>query len=141
MERAELKTKATREAIAAAAEDLVVEDPQATFTEIAARAGVSYATIYRYFPNRAALYVALMERATSNAEDEVVSWELGPGSFHDLLHLVARQRARFHGLTAAARRGEIDEEQLSTLQARTEQLFREPLRSAKVAGRLRDEAS
>lgn len=58
----------------ATAQVLVREGPERTTTNrIAERAGVSVGTIYQYFPNKQALYVALAERHVRRIEAEITA--------------------------------------------------------------------
>lgn len=135
--RAGKRRSDSREAICLAAEALLVEDPEATFTEIAAKAGISSATIYRHFPDRSALMLALMGRLLSRLEKTPPHRDRAPGGFRDLLIAMARELARFRGLTTAARSGEIRTDRLLELRQRTIDLFRAPLDEARRSGEVR----
>jgi hypothetical protein len=77
-----------------------------------------------------------MERSLEEIEAEVATWEVGPGTFEDLLRLTSTHQARYQGVLSAVRRGEVDRPDLAKLEDRTLDLFREPLAAAKKAGRL-----
>lgn len=57
-----------REAILDAAVDVLAADPSASLSEVAGRAGLGRATLYRHFPNRDALRLAIREEALARAE-------------------------------------------------------------------------
>jgi len=59
--------KDTAERIVSAALDCLAEDPDVGMADIAARAGVGRATLYRRYPNRAALIAAIQARAMADA--------------------------------------------------------------------------
>jgi AcrR family transcriptional regulator len=127
----------SRRSIVAAAEKLFTDDAQASFAEIALTAGVSQATVYRHFADRQALLVALMETSLDRIEEQVEAWDIDADSFEDLLSLMAAEQARYQGLLAAVRRGEVDESRIEPISIRSRDLFREPLAAAKKAKRLR----
>jgi AcrR family transcriptional regulator len=127
----------TRESILAAAEELLAADALASFAEISIAAEVSTATVYRHFPDRASLLIALMERSQSEIEAETAELEVGPDSFDALLTLVSTHQARYQGVLSAVRRGEVGKAELAELEGRTLDLFRAPFAAAKEAGRLR----
>jgi TetR/AcrR family transcriptional regulator, mexCD-oprJ operon repressor len=56
-----------RAALLDAAADVLAVAPQASLSEIAARAGLGRATLYRHFPSREALQAALREEALARA--------------------------------------------------------------------------
>lgn len=129
----------TRESILGAAEELLAVDQHASFTEISLAAGISPATVYRHFPDRPALLIALMERSLAEIEAEVSSWELGPDSFEAMLELMSQHQARYQGVLSAVRRGEVDGPELTALEGRTRDLLRDPFTAAQKAGKLRDD--
>lgn len=127
----------TRQTILTASEDLLAADALASFAEISIAAGVSQATVYRHFPDRPTLLIALMERSLEEIETEVAAWQIGPDTFEALLDLTSRHQARYQGVLFAVRRGEVDGPKLAEFEARTLDLFRQPFALAQEAGRLR----
>ena len=59
--------RSSRDKILAAVARLVVEAPAFTYEQLAAAAGVSRQTLYTHFPERAALFVGLADRARDEA--------------------------------------------------------------------------
>lgn len=57
-----------RGAILDAAVDVLATDPSASLSEVARRAGLGRATLYRHFPNRDALRAAIRQEALARAE-------------------------------------------------------------------------
>ncbi len=129
----------SRAAICAAAEALMPDDPTVSFTEIAARAKVSHATIYRHFSDRGSLNVALMERSLARMEEEVSTWPHEAGILRRLLLLMGNEQARFRGLTAAVRAGAVDPRDVAELTERTLKLFEPAFRVAQREGEVRPE--
>ncbi|HVW46525.1 MAG TPA: helix-turn-helix domain-containing protein [Solirubrobacterales bacterium] len=127
----------TLSTILVAAEELLADNAAASFAELSVASGVSPATVYRYFPDRPSLLVALMRRSLDEIKTEVDSWEIGPGTFVDLLTLLAAHQARYQGVLSAVRRGEVDGPELLELESQTLDLLREPFAVAKHSGRLR----
>ena len=127
----------TRKSIVAAAEKLLVKDGRTNFTEIAVKAGVSPATIYRYFSDRSQLLTSIMENQLSLLESAVDSWTLDAHSFERLLRLMAKEQAKYQGVIAEVRRGEVDPAEMASLTFRTYELFRGPLEIAQQAGEIR----
>jgi len=124
----------TRESLLVAAEELLAEDREASFTEIAVAAGVSHTTVYRHFADRTDLLFELMELRMGRHEAEVADWDEGPENFGRLLRLLAVEGARFQGLVAEVRRREADDPRYARLRGRTAKLFRGPLAAAQAAG-------
>jgi AcrR family transcriptional regulator len=129
----------TQKSIVAAAEKLLIKDGRANFTEIAVKAGVSPATIYRYFSDRSQLLTSIMERQLASLEAAVDSWTLDDTSFERLLRLMAKEQAKYQGVLAEVRRGEVDPEAIEALTSRTIELFRVSLEIAKGAGTIRED--
>jgi AcrR family transcriptional regulator len=128
----------TRKSIVDAAEKLLIKDGRANFTEIAVKAGVSPATIYRYFSDRSQLLTSIMENQLTLLEAAVDSSTLDASSFERLLRLMAKEQAKYQGVIAEVRRGEVDSAEIETLTRRTYELFRDPLEMAKGAGAIRE---
>ena len=56
-----------------AARMFALQGEQASMTDVAAAAGVARATVYRYFPNRQALFDELAQAAVSDADERLAS--------------------------------------------------------------------
>ena len=65
-----------RGAILDAAVDVLAADPSASLADVARRAGLGRATLYRHFPNREALRDAIREEALSRAEAALATADL-----------------------------------------------------------------
>lgn len=72
-ERTEAKRLATREAIVAAARELIAHGGyrEASVAAVAARAGVATGTVYRHFPSKADLFAEVFRRASAHEVDAV----------------------------------------------------------------------
>ncbi|MFC3457920.1 TetR/AcrR family transcriptional regulator [Massilia haematophila] len=92
---------------------------------VVARAGVGRATLYRNFPDRAALVDALLARALAGLEDE--AGELG---LFDLLERVALRIAASPAVTDYWRAVEPGHPMAKTGRERLARLFRAPLAAA-----------
>jgi AcrR family transcriptional regulator len=68
-----VRSRASREAIVEAAGRVLVADPRATLDAIATDAGVSRATIYRYFPSRADLLTELDVEPHPDASERILA--------------------------------------------------------------------
>jgi AcrR family transcriptional regulator len=109
--------------------------------EIAKRAGVGQATLYRHFPDHgaiaAALFTELLERlealATEHADD--------PDAFFVLLRRIVEGQARFHGLGYFLRESPSVSSELEPLKQRLGELVRRPLGDAKAAGTIRPDVT
>ncbi|KQY96801.1 hypothetical protein ASD19_09620 [Microbacterium sp. Root53] len=76
-----------RALIAAAREIFAAEGPAVPFTAIAKRAGVGQGTLYRHFPDRVSLAVAVFEENVVALEDELRD----DGTIADLLDRIVEQ--------------------------------------------------
>lgn len=65
-----------RSALLDAAAEVLAETPQASLAEIATRAGLGRATLYRHFDSRRALQAAIREEALSRAADALADADL-----------------------------------------------------------------
>lgn len=113
-----------RSSILDAAIRVLAAQPSATLQEVAVEAGVGRATLYRYFPNREALIIALAE--TSLAETAAISEHLREHSeclqdyFEALLTALLEQGEKYHYLSTDS--SALNDPQINTAYA--EQLER-----------------
>ena len=105
--------------------------------EIARRAGVGQATLYRNFPDRRNLAAALLAEHMDRAERIVIEHRDDPDAFFVLLRDIAETMATSHAIGQLAREDECLGSALERRRARLAELIQEPLRVAKAAGTVR----
>jgi AcrR family transcriptional regulator len=127
----------SRRAILDAARDLYRDDAEASFGEIAERAGVGQATVYRHFADRRALLVALADEDMGALEERLTAEEIGPESLERLLREMVAAQLRSQGLISAIRAGEVEESDVRRLTERVRELFAPRLEAARAAGLVR----
>jgi AcrR family transcriptional regulator len=126
-----------REAILAAARELFAESADAPMYEIARRAGVGQATLYRHFPDRRNLAAALLAEHMERTERIAAGYAGDPDAFFVLLREIVETMAGFHALGALAREDACLGSALARRRERLVELLTAPLRDAKAAGTLR----
>lgn len=126
-----------REAILAAARELFAECAEVPMYEIARRAGVGQATLYRNFPDRRNLAAALILEHMEETEQLAAEYAGDPDAFFVLIRNVVESMARFHPLGALAREDACLGSELDRRRRRLAELLNAPLRDAKAAGALR----
>ncbi|HTT30843.1 MAG TPA: helix-turn-helix domain-containing protein [Solirubrobacteraceae bacterium] len=126
-----------REAILEAARELFADCADAPMYEIARRAGVGQATLYRNFPDRRDLAAALLLEEMEHTEQLAADHADDPDAFFVLLRSVVETIARFHALGELAREDACLGSTLNLRRQRLRELLKEPLRSAKAAGTVR----
>lgn len=126
-----------REAIVAAARELFAECADVPLYEVARRAGVGQATLYRNFPDRRDLAAALLLEEMEHTEQLAADHAGDPDAFFVLLRDVVDTIARFHALGELAREDTCLGSALDARRRRLRELLREPLRAAKAAGTVR----
>jgi AcrR family transcriptional regulator len=125
-----------REAILGAARELFAESGAVPMYEIARRAGVGQATLYRHFPDRGAVAAVLAAEILVDLE-RIASENAGdPDAFFVMLRGLVSAQARCN-LFHVVREDPVPESELEPLRQRFIDLFRPPLRDAKAAGTLR----
>jgi AcrR family transcriptional regulator len=127
----------SRRAILDAARELYADDVTASFAEIALRAGVGQATVYRHFDDRQALLAELAVEDMDRLAERVEAAPIGPGSLEALMHELLDGQVRSRGLIGAIRAGEVDEGRVRELTDRCRELFRPRLEAARAAGVVR----
>jgi AcrR family transcriptional regulator len=126
-----------REAILAAARELFADSADVPMYEVARRAGVGQATLYRNFPDRRNLAAALLVEHMESTERLAAEPAGDPDAFFVLLRDVAETMARFYPLGQLAREDACLGSELDRRRQRLVDLMKEPLRDAKAAGTVR----
>jgi AcrR family transcriptional regulator len=126
-----------REAILAAARELFADGADVPMYEVARRAGVGQATLYRNFPDRRDLAAALLLEEMEHTEQLAADHAGDPDAFFVLIRNVVATIARFHALGELAREDACLGSALETRRRRLRELLKEPLRAAKAAGTVR----
>jgi AcrR family transcriptional regulator len=126
------------DAILDAARELFAESADVAMYEIARHAGVGQATLYRHFPDRRAVALALFGEQIDRLERLADEHAGDPDAFFVLLRGIVDAQARFHGLVDCLRdsSGEKPAE-MELFKQRFVVLIRTTLRDAKAAGALR----
>jgi AcrR family transcriptional regulator len=125
-----------REAILDAARDLMARSGDFPMYEVARRAGVGQATLYRHFPDRATLATALALELHREIASAV---EAEPESFRHLLDTIVACAVRSHGLTQVVRESEAAWRELERLRDELIVIVERPLRAAQATGEIRDD--
>lgn len=126
-----------REAILAAARELFAEGADVPMYEVARRAGVGQATLYRNFPDRRDLAAALLLDEMKHTEQLAADHASDPDAFFVLLRNIVDTIARFHALGELAREDACLGSALHSRKRHLRELLKEPLRAAKAAGTVR----
>ena len=126
-----------REAILNAARELFAEGADVPMYEIARRAGVGQATLYRNFPDRLDLAGALLEERMNRIEQVAAEHSDDPDAFFILLRTVVETSSYTSTLGELSRDDVCLGSRLDLCRQRLSQAMKEPLRRAKAAGSLR----
>jgi AcrR family transcriptional regulator len=119
-ESTELKrsdARRNRDAILAAALEALTESPDASLNAIAKRAGVGNATVYRHFPTREALVLAVYEREVQrlvDAADSLLQEQPPIDALRSWVEGLARYAVTKHGLADALRKAATPGSDLSS---------------------------
>jgi AcrR family transcriptional regulator len=126
-----------REAILCAARELFAERADVPMCEIARRAGVGQATLYRNFPDRRNLAAALIVEQMQQTEKLAAQNAGDPQAFFVLIRNVVETLARFHALGQLAREDSCLGSELDRRRRRLAELLKAPLADAQAAGLVR----
>jgi AcrR family transcriptional regulator len=126
-----------REAILSAARELFADSADVPMYEVARRAGVGQATLYRNFPDRRDLAAAILLEEMEHTEQLASEHAGDPDAFFVLIRSVVKTIARFHPVGELAREDACIGSALDTRRRRLRELLKEPLRAAKAAGTVR----
>ncbi len=131
-----------REALLAAAEQVFSDEGAAApLDHVARRAGVGRGTLYRHFPNRQALAVAVYERRLAGLEALAEQHRDRPDLLEFIALAVAESQVRAPGLVSVLRATPVGSELLDGITDRTRRLFAGPLEAARAHGAVRPDAT
>jgi AcrR family transcriptional regulator len=127
-----------RDAILGAARELFAESADFPMSELACRAGVGRGTVYRNFPDRSHLALAVMADDINNFEKMVSSHPPDdPDALFRVLQAMAEPLMRYNPLQELGRRDGGVDSAAEQLRERFCVLMAGPLRAAKAAGAVR----
>lgn len=133
--------KRNREAILDAARELFAESADVPMCEVARRAGVGQATLYRNFPDHRALAAEILGEQVERIV-QLASKQAGEeDAFFVLLRSLVETMASVYALSELAREAACVGSQLERDRKRIAELMKVPLRDAKAAGSLRRDVS
>lgn len=107
---------------------------EAPLEAIAERAGVGRATLYRNFPDRTSLIVAVLEREFTALDVHAQAFADDPAALFRLLDQLADTLVRTNPLGEALRRARLQPDALNGLHERIRKMFAGPVERAKAAG-------
>lgn len=126
-----------RQALLDAARELFATSSDVPLYEVARRAGLGQATLYRHFPDRQTLAAAIAEDLVQELEGRARRLAEEPECFAVLLGAVAEQLARSGGLVDVICQHHDAASQLEQLKRRLVGLLEPSLRRAREAGVVR----
>ncbi|HVV89794.1 MAG TPA: TetR/AcrR family transcriptional regulator [Solirubrobacterales bacterium] len=126
-----------RAAILAAARALFADSADVAMCQVARRAGVGQATLYRNFPSRGALAAEILDEHVERIAALAAEHAGRPDAFFVLLRGLIDGMVGLYGLAVLARRDGDADSQLQDGRRRIAGLLEEPLADAKAAGTLR----
>ncbi len=130
-----------RAAILAAARDLFADSADVAMVQVARRAGVGQATLYRNFPSRSALVAEILEEHVERTSALAAEQAGEPDAFFVIFRSLIDNMATLYSVAVLARRDADTDAELQRTRQRIVELLRQPLRDAKAAGTLRRDFS
>jgi AcrR family transcriptional regulator len=130
-----------REAILRAARELFAESADVAMCEIARRAGVGQATLYRNFPNRGALAAEVLGEQVDRIAQLAADHADDADAFFVLLRALVAAMVHIYPLSELAREDVSVGSRLEQERRKIAELLKRPLHDAKAAGTLRRDAS
>jgi AcrR family transcriptional regulator len=121
--------------IQAASEAMTTQRPAVGMSEIARRAGVGQATLYRHFPDREALTAAVIGYQIQRLETLVAAGPGHPATFRRVLDEMLRTQITMRPLVFLVRR--MDVRARRRFESRVIAVLAEPLRRAQEGGHVR----
>jgi AcrR family transcriptional regulator len=133
--------KRNREAILAAARELFAECADVAMFEVARRAGVGQATLYRNFPDRRALAAEILGESIERVAEVAAEHAGEPEAFFVLLRKLVETTVHLYGVSELAREDASVGSEIERVRQRVAELMKRPVRDAKAAGTLRRDMS
>jgi AcrR family transcriptional regulator len=133
--------KRNREAILFAARALFAESSDVAMCEVARRAQVGQATLYRNFPDRNALVAEILTEHVDRIARLAAECAEDPDAFFVLLRYLVEGVVDLYALGELARQDASVDSQLECSRQRIADILQRPLNEAKAAGALRRDAS
>lgn len=133
--------KRNREAILHAARELFAESADVAMCEVARRAGVGQATLYRNFPDRSALAAEVLSEQIDRVARLAAEHVGDADAFFVLLRALVEAMVHIYALSELAREDVCIGSRLEHERQRIAELLKRPLCDAKAAGTLRRDTS
>ena len=130
-----------REAILEAGRELFADSADVAMCQVARRAGVGQATLYRNFPDRGALAAEILGERVERIVELAADHADDPDAFFVLLRSVVDTMAGVYALAELAREDARTDERLKQNRLIIVELMKGPMRDAKAAGTLRRDLS
>ena len=130
-----------RKAILGAARELFADSAEVSMCEVARRAGVGQATLYRNFPDHQALAAEVLVEQLERITELAAECADDPDAFFVLLRSLVERMADTYALGELARGDAGAGSQLERDRQHIAGLMKRPLADAKAAGALRRDAS
>jgi AcrR family transcriptional regulator len=130
-----------REAILDAARKLFADSAEVSMCEVALRAGVGQATLYRNFPDRRALVAEILGEHIDRVARLAAECDGDPNAFFVLLRRLVESVVDLYALGELAREDACVGSQLEHDRQRLGEIMRGPLNEARSAGMLRRDTS
>ena len=130
-----------REAILEAGRELFADTADVAMCQVARRAGVGQATLYRNFPDRGALAAEILAERIERIVELAADHEDDPDAFFVLLRNVIDSMAGVYALAELAREDARTDQRLKQNRLVLAELMKGPMRDAKGAGTLRRDLS
>jgi AcrR family transcriptional regulator len=140
-ERLRKDAQRNREAILKAARELFAESADVAMCEVARRAGVGQATLYRNFPDRRALAAEILGEHVERIARIAAEHAGDPNAFFVLLRRLVESMAHLYAVSELAREDACVGSELERYRQRVAELMKRPLSEAKAAGTLRRDLS
>jgi AcrR family transcriptional regulator len=130
-----------REAILEAARALFADSADVAMCQVARRAGVGQATLYRNFPSRGALAAEILDESLDRIAALAAEHAGQADAFFVVLRGLIDSMVNLYGVAVLARRDADTDSHLQDSRRRIGELLKEPLCDAKAAGTLRRDIS
>ncbi|MCB0872814.1 MAG: TetR/AcrR family transcriptional regulator [Thermoleophilia bacterium] len=133
--------KRNRAAILEAGRELFAESGDVAMCQVARRAGVGQATLYRNFPDRGALAAEIINERIDRVVELAAAHEDDPDAFFVLMRSLVDLIAGVYAISEISRQDGSADERLKKNRLIVAELLAVPMRNAKAAGTLQRHVS